>query len=266
MSHNNPGQWAADSSVWTPDALHAGAYLLPPALVARLRAGVLLPLANLSTSAVCADAAACAWRLDTAAGGGLYYGASPAAPAPAIGDLRVSWAYCKDTSVSVVGVQRRTPDGGATLSPYTARSGHTCFLLEEGLVPASAMIALAKARNASLTWTLRCLGCVMNYVGILLFLAPLGVALDLVPLVGPFISDLLSFGVGIVAAGCSLALCSLTIALAWLAVRPAIGVPLLLLSIAVTAAGAHARNRRRRQRAGSATGYSTELMAEAPDA
>ena len=261
--HGN-GAWAAESATFAPPALHAGALLLPPALQARLAAGPLPPLPFANTTLACggADASSCGWQVDGQ--NGLYYhaGGSPGA-APTSGDLRVSWAASAVDAVSVIGVQSRGPDGNATLAPYFARSGHSCFLLEPGLLPPEAMIAAAKARNAAATWILRALGCVANFLGIRLFLQPLGVALDVVPFLGPFMSDVLEFGVGIAAALLSLTLCAFTIAVAWIAVRPAVGVPLLLLSMAATGALVAARERRRRAGGGRvAPGAAGEYSAE----
>ncbi len=268
--HPNPRAWAAEPAAFAPPALHAGAFLLPPALQARLGANAasMAPLPFANTSVACAGTpAACAWAPDGDAG--LYYHATSFTSSPAVGDLRVSWAFSRATAVSVIGVQVRVGDDAsseATFAPYIAKSGHSCFLLAAGLQPPEALIQAAQARNKAATWVLRILGILLNFFGIALFMKPLGVALDLVPLVGPFVSDLVQMGVGVAAGALSLALCSLTIAAAWLAVRPAIGVPLLLLSFAAAAGLVAARERRRRGAGGAAgsaspqaQGYSAEL-------
>ncbi len=270
--HANPrGAWPAEAASFAPPALHAGAFLLPAALQARLGGFPLAPLPFSDAAPACGAPAnasrppGCAW---SGSAGGLYYhdGASGDV-APAIGDLRVTWAASSVTAVSFIGTQTRSAaTGQPSLAPFYARSGHTCFLLEPGLLSPAAMIAAAKARNAALTWLLRALGCGLNWVGITLFLAPLGVLIDVVPIVGPFVSDLVAMGTGVAAAAVSLALCAFTIALAWLAVRPAVGVPLLLLSAAAAGGLAWARERRRRNAApggadtwGHAGAYSAEL-------
>lgn len=71
----------------------------------------------------------------------------------------------------------------------------------------------------------------MMWVGQLLFLAPLSVALDIVPFLGPFLGDLVSFGAGVISLPITLMLSLFTISVAWIAVRPALGVPLFLISI-----------------------------------
>jgi hypothetical protein len=261
FGHANPAAWAAEPTTFAPPALHAGAFRLPRDLQARLGAGAgatpQLPFADAARA--CGGAlndtapAGCAWSPDGASG--LYYHSSTLAP-PSVGDLRVSWTFSDVTAVSVIGVQVRpsSGDGDVTFAPYYAKSGHTCFLLEAGLLPPEALIAAAKARNKAATWALRVVGCFLNWLGINLFFEPLGVLIDVVPFVGPFVSDVVAFGVGIAASVVSLTLCSFTIAVAWLVVRPAVGVPLLLLSVGAGGGLVAARERRRRAGGGGGAG------------
>ena len=240
---------------------------MPAALQARIGTSVggvtALPAPNVSVACATAQPP-CAWS--PAPGGGLYYHSrGGAAAAPAVGDLRVRWEASDVAAVSFVAVQTRDASGEATLAPYTARSGHTCFLLAAGQVPASALLAEAQARNVAATWTLRALGCLFNYLGLAALAQPAAVALDAVPLLGPFLGDLVQFGARIAAALLSLAVCAFAIAVAWLAARPAVGVPMLLLACAAAAALVAARERQRRQLNGGApadvvaAGYSAEL-------
>jgi hypothetical protein len=275
FGHANPDAWAAEPMSFAPPALHAGAFRLPQELQARIGAGAgaMPPLAFADAGRACGGALnatpppGCSWSPDGASG--LYYHAGSLA-SPAVGDLRVSWAASDVTTVSVIGVQVRAAADDVSFAPYYAHSGHTCFLLEAGLLPPEAMIARAKARNAALTWALRAVGCFMNWLGINLFFEPLGVLIDVVPFVGPFVSDVVAFGVGVAASVVSLALCSFTIAVAWVAVRPAVGVPLLLLSLGAGGGLVAARERKRRAGGGGGGGgnawghagaYSPELNA-----
>ena len=285
-AHQNPTSWPFTRASFAPASLGFGNFTLPAALQASLPANTPVPVPD--PSALCAEqhrrrrlllspprpapqppptppipphlappptVASCPW---TAAGGVLYYSSAPGnAPAtsPRVGDIRLSWTQNADTSASVIAKQVLPSSGTVrTFSSYTAKSGHTCFLLEEGVVGAPEMIARAKARNAALTWFLRILGILLNWAALSAIVHPLCVAIDLFPFAGPIISDLVAVGQSFVSAIASFVICFFVIAVSWLAVRPLIGVPLLLL--AVVGIGALVQLvRRQRAKRSAARGY-----------
>lgn len=255
MGHTNPGgAWPFSSALFTPPVLPFGTgYTLPAALQASLGASTPVPVPD--PSALCAEQQTpCPW---TSSGGALYWsynGGGAPASSPNIGDLRISWKDSSDTTASVIATQAPSGDvnGSRTFSRYVAKSGHACFLLETGLVSAPDMIQRAKERNAAATWILRFLFILLNWMGLSSVLRPLCVAIDLFPFAGPVIGDVVALGQSIASAGVSLSICSFVIAVSWLALRPAIGVPLLLLAIGVGGGLAVAVRRQRRRRAAAA--------------
>jgi hypothetical protein len=106
------------------------------------------------------------------------------------------------------------------------------------------MFKAAQAANVTLTWILRGVGFFLMFLGLVMVFRPIAVVADVVPIVG----SLLGVGTAIFAFLVSLTLGSITIAVSWLAVRPVLGVGLLLLS-AGAAAGLIALARRRSARA-----------------
>jgi hypothetical protein len=159
--------------------------------------------------------------------GGLYLGADPAAPR--IGDIRVTWSYAPAEQASVIGQQA---SGGFT--PYQTRAGDRLLLVSDGIVPASAMIRQAEQANAILTWILRAVGTLLVFVGAYLLMNPIVVLADVMPLFG----SIAGFGAGLVALLVTVLVAPLTIALAWLWVRPLVGGAVLavgaLLAFGVT--------------------------------
>lgn len=77
---------------------------------------------------------------------------------------------------------------------------------------------------ALLTWILRLVGFLMMLFGLLMIANIFSVLASVVPLFG----DMVGAGTGLLAFVIALPLTLITIALAWLAYRPLIGIPLLL--------------------------------------
>ena len=262
--YDNPDVWPVQPQVFSPTALHVGNYTLPPALLAQLVACssaacvTALPAASLPAPAelpLCAGRGSCPWRAGAFDGRQGYMLPASAQPGPpAAGDMRVSFRYNSVQAASVVATQAGPAALGAatTFAPWAAPSGHQCYLLEPGSLSAAAMFAAAQSRNAAATWALRLLGLAMMGGGLGLLGRPASVAVDLIPFVGPVLGTLLTFGTGAAAAALTVVLGSFTIALCWVAVRPAVGVPLLIFSLAFAAGSGGFAARRHRMRRGSA--------------
>ena len=141
---------------------------------------------------------------------------------PNVGDVRVSFRAVRPGAVSIVARQI-----GNTFEPYHAEAGGNVFLLEESIVSADAMFESAQASNVMMTWILRAVGFVLMFVGLSMVFQPIAVFGDVVPIVG----RLLGTGIGLVAGLIAACLSLVTIAIAWLAYRPLLGVALLALGV-----------------------------------
>ncbi len=153
------------------------------------------------------------------AGGRYFLGADPAAPA--VGDVRVSFSIVNPAEVSLVGVQT-----GETFAPYQAEAGDTVLLVEEGVRTAAQMFKSAQDRNAVLTWFLRAGGFFLFFLGTFLIFRTIAVVADVLPIFG----TMLGAGIGLFAVLIAFVLSSITIAVAWIFVRPVLGVTLLILA------------------------------------
>ena len=89
-----------------------------------------------------------------------------------------------------------------------------------------AMYNMAHSDNKFWTWIFRGVGFFVMFLGLSLFFKPLSVLADVVP----FIGSLVGAGVGIICFLLALVLSSLTIAIAWVVVRPLVGIPLLIVA------------------------------------
>ncbi len=94
---------------------------------------------------------------------------------------------------------------------------------------AEEMLATMESENVMLTWILRAAGFLMMAFGIGMVFSPLAVLADVLPIMG----DLLRMGIGLFAAFVAAALSLVTIALAWLAYRPVLGITLLAAALAL---------------------------------
>jgi hypothetical protein len=217
--HANPAGIPYPSDVWTADEVRLGAFRLADELVWQIDGG----------EAVAPPAAppGANWRVD---GETIHLKASGEAPPgpgePRVGDVRIRFEAVPASDVSVVALQH-----GEGFAPWTGPEGSTVHDLAMGVRTADQMFAALESENRTLTWILRGVGFLMMAFGLSMFFAPLAVAADVVPFVG----DLLRLGTGLFAGVVAAALSLTTIALGWLAYRPLVGVPLLILAVALLA-------------------------------
>jgi hypothetical protein len=155
--------------------------------------------------------------MEATTGGLLYVGANP--QQPALGDLRITFQMAPSGPVSIIAGQI-----GETFEPFPVKNLGTIELLKSGTLSAEAMFQQEKEGNAMLTWILRLVGFLMMLFGLLMVANIFSVLASVVP----FFGDIVGAGTGLLAFAIALPLTLVTIALAWLAYRPLIGIPLLL--------------------------------------
>lgn len=142
--------------------------------------------------------------------------------APQIGDMKVRFSIVKSKTISLVSVQKAN-----TFMPYVAENGKNIELLSIGTQSAKQMFKSAQNDNKLMGYLLRVLGIVMIFIGFSLIFKPLSVLADVVP----FIGSIVGFGTGILAFLLSLIIGLVTIAVAWIAYRPLVAIPLLVIAL-----------------------------------
>lgn len=187
-----------------------GAYRLDPALLGELSA--FQPLSADSASAVPPE-----YRPN---GGGFYRGYNPTNPA--VGDLRIAFRAMEAQTVSVVGAET-----GGALASYTGMGGFKIALAETGVVPAAEMFHEKKQAEGNLTWILRGVGFVVMMVALMLIARPVATVLAFLP----FLEGIAEAGIFLIALTVAVPLTLVTIAVAWIAHRPLLGVLLILAAI-----------------------------------
>lgn len=210
-THANPAQKLFPESRDVARPVRVGAFTLPEVLVEKLSGWTELPPPALEK--LPADIRS---RVK-AAGPVLYFGQDP--QQPAVGDTRVRFEVIRPHEVSVVARQV-----AQTLEPFRGSAGTELALLDPGVLSASEMFARAHNRNRLVTWMLR-FGCFLVMgIGLSLLFHPLRVLADVLPAAG----RLVGVGTGFAAFLLAAVFSSVTIAVAWVAVRPEVGIPLLI--------------------------------------
>jgi hypothetical protein len=211
--HQNPPQLAFPNSLISADAITVGAYTLPDDLIGKIGEWEQLapPAADKLPESVRDKA--------KESGNTLYFGADPANPA--LGDNRVSFKIIRPHDVSIVARQI-----GKTLEPFVTTHG-SVSLLQDGVHSATDLFQAAANQNKLVTWLMRLGFFVLMALGLVMIFNPLKVIADVLPIAGSIVGA----GTGAVAFLLAGALSSLTIAIAWLAFRPLIGVPLLVVTV-----------------------------------
>ena len=143
---------------------------------------------------------------------------------PQLGDLRISFQIVKPQPVSIIAKQV-----GESFSSFHTKSGRDVEWLYEGTLTAEQMCDKKHTENAMLTWILRLVGFLVMAFGIGLVFRPLVVVADVIPMVG----NVLGAGVFVFAIVIALPLTLSTIAVSWFAVRPVLGVILLVAAVGI---------------------------------
>jgi hypothetical protein len=240
--HENPGAFPIPSQTFIADPVRVGAFTMSEEQLGHLNDAKDLPLAADAQVTIPAELGSSA-RVDK---GVIYAGADPASPQ--VGDVRVSFQVVAPATVSLVGVQT-----GESFAAYQAEAGDTVLLVEEGNHTADQMFKAAQDANKVLTWILRGGGWLAMFLGLVLIFRPIAVLGDVVPLFG----SLLGVGVGLFSFLVSAVLSFVTIAIAWITVRPLLGIALLVLAGGAAVWLIKASRKKKAQAAAAAAGGSS---------
>ncbi len=152
----------------------------------------------------------------------LYYSAAlPIDNEPHVGDLRIIFRAVGPTEVSLLSKQ-----SGAELSAFKTGNGESIEHLMLGKVNTVEMFNSLKLENTMMAWLLRIAGWVLSIVGFSLITGPLKALAGIIPPLGRFVGTMtfmVAFLLGTI-------ITLISIAVAWIAVRPLLGIVLLALA------------------------------------
>lgn len=257
--YENPRVWEYSSRTYKASSLNLGEFLLPGDMVTSLiSASPIVANNGLGALAKCppnlSSYSGCARNGEVIALTG-YTKRSKQCYDRTHGNLRVTFSARNSSSASVVAVQAGSSGStnhskAVTFAPYS-KKGYDCYLIEPGTVSADDMFKHANDANTGLLWTLRIVGFILMWLGLYLVLSPTGLIVDLVPFIGPCISDFVEMGIAVVTFLNALILSLITIAIAWLVARPIIGIPLLIGAVLVAGGVFYWRHTHRKKKAGA---------------
>ncbi len=212
--HDNPAALPFESAETEASHVTVGAFTLTSSQISRIGGMAPLPLiAGLPLPAIA--------NISTIPNGFYVSKDGKSSPeAPAIGDVKVTFAAAAAQDISLCAVQT-----GASFKPYVAKNGRSIDLLANGVKTADEMFTSAQRSNKILTWIIRLIGFVLLYSGLSAVLAPLSVLADVIP----FLGTLIGAGTKAVAFLLALVVALVVIAIAWIFYRPLLGITLLVI-------------------------------------
>lgn len=214
--HGNPAKMPVPAKTFSAPNISVGDFKLPPSLIDKIDNFESLPITE--ENKIPTGFSAPVKVVDQ----GFYIGKNP--EEPVVGDAKVSFESAPAGPVSIIARQTQK-----TFEPFVVQKLGSIELLQDGTVSAEGMFAAEQQSNVIITWILRVVGFFMMFFGLMLVAKPLAVVAGVIPL----LEDLIGAGIGIFALIISLPLTLGTIAVAWLAYRPMIGLPLLFASLVV---------------------------------
>lgn len=217
QGHENPGEFPLETRTFVGEDIQIGDFGLPESLVDRIDGFEPLAVEGGDPGALEEKFGHPVHAIED----GFFIGSDTSRPT--VGDLRVRFSQVPAGSYSVVARQ-----SGNDLVAFPVGKLGEIEMIQPGNVPAEAMFAAEREGNTMLTWLLRLVGFLVMAFGLNLIMSPLAVLASVVPFLGWIVES----GIGFITFALALPLSLVTISVAWLAYRPLVAIPLIVLAIA----------------------------------
>lgn len=155
----------------------------------------------------------------------LYWSANGTAGKsnPTVGDQRIKISFVpSDVDVSLIAQQK-----GDSFAAFNTSNGEPLHRLFMGKLSADEVFQKLFSENNMWAWIFRAIGLGACTLGFTLILGPIAVVADVIPFLGSLTRGA-TFFVSLLMAVC---ISAVTISLSWIAVRPLIGIPMLLVAV-----------------------------------
>lgn len=215
-THINPKTKSYENKEWLAVNVSVGTYEIPEDLLTALSGYQPFTV----TSDMLATLPYATQEKVELTGNMLYLQASNSAM-PQIGNSRIRYEIISPQVVSVIAKQ-----SAETLVPYMTKNGRIISMIQTGSHTAAEMFEGALSGNRAMTWILRLVGTLLMYIGLRMTFG----VLPIVAAVVPFVGRIVGVGMSLVSGLFTLIGASVTIAVAWIAYRPLIGIILLLVA------------------------------------
>ena len=144
---------------------------------------------------------------------------------PAIGDIRISFHSSEVKRASMLGKQQ-----GDAIVSFTAKNGTRIDRMFAGEISGAEMVGQLQAENKAATWLLRILFTVLVCIGFSMFFTPVQTLTSMIPAIGKFLGKATQKVAQVIGGIIGTVLSLLVIAISWIAVRPLVGIPILLVT------------------------------------
>jgi len=214
--HTNEGDLISGNANISAEKVTLGAFDVPEDFVKQMGSPIKRAVTDADLAALPADLKEVTKIQD----GAFYIGPNP--KEPEVGDVCVSFKIVKPGTFSILAAQIEE-----TFEPYQTKAGDAIDFIEEGTVSAETMFKNAASANSMITWLVRFLGFLFMAFGFMAIMRPLSVLGSVIP----FIGSIIGMGTGLISFALAGAISLLVIAIAWIFVRPLLGIAVLALAI-----------------------------------
>jgi len=231
FGHENPASMPYTEDTFNTEPINLGAFTLPSIIIGRFNWW--LSFMGMSVDTI-PDATL--WNKTKLVEHLFYIGTDP--NNPIVGDIRVSYEKVDSTTVSIVAQQTSN-----TFTAYIAKAGKPVLLVDEGVHSSHEMYKDAHDGATTLAWVLRCVGTLIVYLGLILIMAPLITLVDIIP----FIGDVLEGATYCIMIPVAFVISLTVVSFTWLAYRPALMVPLVLVCFGAAYYSWYRKQRQKRE-------------------
>ena len=214
--HTNEGDLVAGSANFSAEKVTLGAFKVPDNFVKQMGSPIKRAVTDADLATLPSDLKEGTKIQD----GAFYIGPNP--KEPKIGDVRTTFEIVKPGTFTILAAQL-----SETFEPYQTKAGDAIDFIEEGTVSSEKMFKDAAAGNMMVTWLVRFLGFLFMAFGFMAIMKPLSVLGSVIP----FIGDIIGMGTGLISFALAGTISFLVIAIAWIVVRPLLGIVMLALAI-----------------------------------
>ena len=217
--HENPVDWPITGEKWQVPQATLGVFSLSSDQIERAGKEIPFDLAATNNMPLPSGLDDTYVRIP----GGFFRGASEGSSisAPKVGDIKVTFETAPVCEISMVGKKE-----GNTIRKYQTANGEL-ILQYNGSMSKEAIFAAAHRDNTIITWLIRIAALLMFFFGLKLIVGPLNVLSDIIP----FFGNIMDFVTGTATFLIALVLTLITVAIAWLTVRPVIGIALIVIAV-----------------------------------
>jgi len=217
--HENPLEWPVRGEEWQVAEASLGVFELSEKQISR--AGSEKPFQPFVTNNMPLPVGLDSTYVRTAEGFYRPAAAGSSMGAPKVGDLMVKFGVVPVCMISLAGAK-----SGSYIRSFPTKYGDI-LLQYNGDLSKSEIFAAAHRDNTILTWLVRLGALLMFFIGLRLLVKPLTVLSDILP----FFGNIMEYVTGAAAFLAALILTIITVALAWLTVRPVLGIALLVAAV-----------------------------------